>query len=124
MLHFGYLDDASSPHLNLIDRKFNNTPLLFFQTEARFLAVVRHPNIIKMRAMDTGDPYTSTYFIVLDRLYDIMPTRIAAWKKRVRKGFGKMLFDRKGLKEQAFWVERLTVAYDISCALNYLHGNK
>lgn len=74
--------------------------------------------------MDTGDPYTSTYFILLDRLYDIMPTRLTTWKKRVKKGVGKMLFDRKGLKEQAFWVERLTVAYDIACALNYLHGNK
>jgi len=34
--------------------------------ETRFLAVIRHPNIIKMRAMSSIDPYQSNYFIVLD----------------------------------------------------------
>ena len=90
--------------------------------EARFLSVVRHPNIIKMRAMDKDSPYRSDFFVMLDRLYDIMPQRIQKWKKQEKKGLGKMLFDRKGKKAQAFWVERLTVAYDISCALTYLHG--
>lgn len=92
--------------------------------EARFLSVVRHPNIIKMRAMEATNPCSPNFFVLLDRLYDIMPTRLAAWKKRKPKGLGKMMFDRRGLKEQAFWVERLTVAYDLSCALNYLHGLK
>jgi hypothetical protein len=91
--------------------------------EARFLSVVRHPNIIKMRAMDGGDPFQPNFFIMLDRLYDIMPHRIAKWKKQQKKGFG-WIFDRKGKKEQSFWVERLTVAYDIATALTYLHDLK
>lgn len=89
--------------------------------EARFLAVVRHPNIIKMRAMEQCDPFHSNYFIVLDKLYDIMPKRLKQWKSRKKIGL-KKLFDLKGKKAQAFWVERLTVAYDIACALSYLHG--
>eukprot|EP00980_Cylindrotheca_fusiformis_P025064 scaffold12982_cov129-Cylindrotheca_fusiformis.AAC.12 len=89
--------------------------------EARFLAVVRHPNIIKMRATEARDPFHSDYFIVMDKLYDIMPQRLKKWKSRKKTGI-KKLFDMKGKKAQAFWVERLTVAYDIACALSYLHG--
>ena len=89
--------------------------------EARFLSVVRHPNIIKMRAMEESDPFHSKFFLVLDRLFDIMPQRLKKWKSRKSNGFKKLL-DMKGKKKQAFWVERLTVAYDIACALSYLHG--
>lgn len=89
--------------------------------ESRFLAVIRHPNIIKMRAMEETNPYHGGFFLVLDRLYDIMPQRLAKWKKRQSGGLSK-LFDRKGKKAMAFWVERLTVSYDIACALSYLHG--
>jgi hypothetical protein len=90
--------------------------------EARFLSVVRHPNIIKMRAMDMGDRYRPEFFVVLDKLYDIMPIRLQKWKKQKKGGLNKMMFDRKGNKQAAFWVERLTVAYDIACALKYLHA--
>jgi serine/threonine protein kinase len=89
--------------------------------ESRFLSVIRHPNIIKMRAMEEADPFHSGFFLVLDRLFDIMPQRLKKWQKQQSGGF-KKLFDRKGKKAQAFWVERLTVAYDIACALSYLHG--
>ena len=76
-----------------------------------------------MRAMDVGDPYRTGFFVVLDRLYDIMPMRLKKWKKRKGGGMKKM-FDLQGKKSQAFWVERVTVAYDIACALSYLHGLK
>ena len=89
--------------------------------EAKFLAVIRHPNIIKMRALAFGTPFSTDYFVVLDRLYDILPTRLSSWKKRRMTGIGKLL-DRKGKRETAFWLERITVAYDLSCALKYLHG--
>ena len=93
--------------------------------EARFLAVIRHPNIIKMRAMAATDPFApeDSFFLVLDRLYDILGTRIAKWKKQKPKGMGKVL-DRKGKKEALLWVERITVVYDLSCALQYLHESK
>lgn len=89
--------------------------------EARFLAIVRHPNIIKMRAMEARDPFHSDYFLLMDKLYDIMPQRLKKWESR-KKSVTTKVFDRKGTKKQEFWVERLTVAYDIACALSYLHG--
>jgi serine/threonine protein kinase len=90
--------------------------------EARFLAVIRHPNIIKMRATCLGTPFSPEYFVVLDRLYDIMGQRITKWKKKQPKGLGRMM-DRKGKKELAFWLERVTVAYDLGCAIKYLHDS-
>jgi len=93
--------------------------------EARFLSVIRHPNIIKMRAMALTDPFSvdKPFFVVLDRLYDILGPRIIKWKKQKPTGMAKVL-DRKGKKEGLLWVERITVAYDLSCALQYLHESK
>jgi hypothetical protein len=88
--------------------------------EARFLSVIRNPNIIKMRGMAMGSPFDLKFFVVLDRLYDIMSTRLVKWKKQIPKGMAKLL-DRSGKKELAFWVERCTVCYDLACALKYLH---
>lgn len=88
--------------------------------EARFLSVVRHPNIIKMRAMDRGSIYEPTFFVVLDRLYDILSKRLTSWKKRMGNKMSKLM-DRGGKKKLAFWLERLTFAYDLACALKYLH---
>jgi len=93
--------------------------------ETRFLAVVRHPNIIKMRAVSDIDPYQDRYFIVLDRLYDTLTQRVAAWKDSRRKmtGFNKVR-DLKGDKKKALWIDRLLVAHDICSALRYLHVNR
>lgn len=91
--------------------------------EARFLAVIRHPNIIKMRAMAVGTSYSRDFFVVLDRLYDILTVRLVTWKKRKPGGL-KKLMDSKGKKALAFWLERVTVAHDIACALKYLHSLK
>jgi hypothetical protein len=88
--------------------------------EARFLSVIRNPNIIKMRGMAMGSPFNFNFFVVLDRLYDIMSTRLVKWRKQIPKGMGKLM-DRGGKKELAFWVERCTVCYDLACALKYLH---
>jgi hypothetical protein len=97
--------------------------------EARFLSVIRHSNIIKMRAMamttssaaagKSGyfDPH---FFVILDKLYDILSSRFIKWKRRLPTKMSRLL-DRGGKKEMAFWLERLTVGYDLSCALKYLH---
>lgn len=94
--------------------------------EARFLSVIRHPNIIKMRAMAITSPYSvdEPFFVVLDRLYDILGTRLQKWKKQKPGGVLTMLCDRKGTREMSFLVERLNVGYDLSCALAYLHDMK
>jgi hypothetical protein len=93
--------------------------------EARFLSIIRHPNIIKMRAMAASSPYSieEPFFVVLDRLYDILGVRVAKWKRQ-RPGSLRKLLDRKNKRENAFWMERITVGYDLACALQYLHDMK
>lgn len=91
--------------------------------EARFLAILRHANIIKMRAVSTCSPYDSNFFVVLDRLYDTLTTRLIKWQKQKPAGIKKLL-DRGGKKESAFWAERCGFAYDLACALKFLHQSK
>jgi hypothetical protein len=104
-------------------------PTLFVNTivdmalEAKFLPAVRHPNIIKMRAMAVGNTCQSEYFIVLDRLYDTLNDRFKKWQKKESNGFAK-LFDLKKKKEKTFLAQRLTVAYDVASAIEYLHNLK
>lgn len=97
--------------------------LMDLAMEARFLAVIRHPNIIKMRAVGSMGPFSQAepYFLVLDRLYDTMTDRLAKWKK---KGGGALRMMTGEKKRKAFWVERLEVAFDLGAALAYLHDRK
>mmetsp|Transcript_22856 Transcript_22856/g.26453 ORF Transcript_22856/g.26453 Transcript_22856/m.26453 type:complete len:398 (+) Transcript_22856:128-1321(+) len=90
--------------------------------ETKFLAVIKHPNIIKMRAVSTNSPYSIGYFIVLDRLYDTLTDRLKAWReqKTNMSGFSRVR-DLKGAKKKELWVERLMVAYELVGALKYLH---
>lgn len=89
-------------------------------TEARFLSVIRHSNIIKMRAMDDANPFTSGFFVLLDKLYDIMPSKLKKWKRQDGGGLKKMFKSKKA--KNALYLERLAVVYDLACALSYLHG--
>ena len=93
--------------------------------ESRFLSVIRHPNIIKMRGVADCNPYDRGFFVVLDRLYATLTMKISEWKKQVGKtsGIGKIL-DMKGKKKRKIWVDRLVVVYDLSTALEYLHNQK
>jgi serine/threonine protein kinase len=95
--------------------------------ETRFMSDILHPNIVKVRAMARCGPFGSSgdYFLVMDRLYDTLETRMyKTWEKKskLQKSFlGKTILDRKGAKKDALWEERLVYAYDLSSALNYLH---
>lgn len=92
--------------------------------ETKFLAIIRHPNIIKMRAVSTSSEYSLGYFIVLDRLYDTLTDRMRAWKEQKSNlsGFSRVR-DLKGAKKKELWVERLMVGYELTGALKYLHDN-
>lgn len=80
-------------------------------------------SIIKMRAVSSGTPYSADFFVVLDRLYDILSRTLVSWKTKNVSGMKKLL-DRGGKKATAFWVERISVAHDLGCALKYLHSNQ
>ena len=49
--------------------------------ESRFLSVIRHPNIIKMRGVANCNPYDRGFFVILDRLYSTLTMKIIQWKK-------------------------------------------
>jgi serine/threonine protein kinase len=90
--------------------------------EAKYLSVLSHPNIIKMRGWATTDPLKGGFFLLLDRLYDTLDERIEKWqmaKKHAKGslfGFGSNKDELNGLMR-----DRLIVAYDLASAFRYLH---
>ena len=60
--------------------------------EAKYLSVVKHPNIVKMRAWAACDPLSGgdSFFLVLDRLYDTLDTRMEKWKQVKKKAKGPL----------------------------------
>lgn len=95
-------------------------------TETRVLSDTEHPNIVKVRAFAHVSPFHDEYFIMMDRLYDTMESRITKWAKKVKQnsGLGGRMFDRKGLKKKKLWEDKIMAAFDLSSALGYLHGRK
>lgn len=95
--------------------------------ETRILSDTEHPNIIKARALAVVDPFSEEYFIMMDRLYDTLGSRIKKWKKGVKRISGRLsatFFDRRGEKKNELWHARLVAAFDLSDALGYLHRKK
>lgn len=101
------------------------TLLLFCCTqEAKFLASLSHPNIIKLRGMAAAGTsgFASMeergYFLLLDRLQCTLEHKIEHWRN-----FEKALSLDNGKKRRSFLAERLHVAFDVAAALSYLHSN-
>lgn len=93
--------------------------------EARFLASLTHPNIIRMRGA-AGQPGGPSFMIMMDRLYQTLEQKIDQWKS-------EEILEQRGCvglwkKPQRVWahavLERMEMAYDISRALNFLHEHK
>mmetsp|Transcript_29977 Transcript_29977/g.69905 ORF Transcript_29977/g.69905 Transcript_29977/m.69905 type:complete len:490 (-) Transcript_29977:131-1600(-) len=98
--------------------------------EARFLSDIEHPNIIKLRGLSNQSPFDCeangkySYFLLMDRLYDTLERRLGRWAKVANKG-KKGLFARKAKASEVeeLFKERIIVAFDLSAALDYLHGS-
>jgi len=50
--------------------------------EAKFLAVLRHPNIIKMRATASSTPYNSSYFVLLIAFMTPCPNALSPGRRK------------------------------------------
>jgi len=101
--------------------------------EARFLACLEHPNIVKMRGMTHTDVEAfasgieGDFFLIMDRLSETLESRIQTWQKETKLLKGRVagsIFDRKGNKLKYHLASRLEVAYEIGNALKYLHGKR
>lgn len=94
--------------------------------ESQFLAVIEHPNIIKMRGVSNLDPLDTDYFIVIDRLYDTLDKKIKIdWKTRddeCKPSFLRKRDEMSKLQESCLLIERLVCAIDLSSALKFLHS--
>jgi len=94
------------------------------QQEAKFLASLSHPNIIKLRGMAAaGTSGFATmqergYFLLLDRLQCTLEHKLDHWRN-----FNKIV-GSDGKKQRGFLAERLHVAFDIAAALSYLHAHQ
>jgi serine/threonine protein kinase len=95
--------------------------------EAKFLASLNHPNIIKIRGECRQSPFDCTgYFIILDYLPETLPNRLNQWMHTYRAtkgitGFCTSLGTGNESKVKRLMTERLLVAYDIATVGNYLH---
>jgi serine/threonine protein kinase len=100
---------------------FSNKPNT--KQEAKFLASLSHPNIIKLRGMAAAGTsgfatlHERGYFLLLDRLQCTLEHKIDHWKQ-----FNKALSEDSSKKRRAFLAERLHVSFDVAAALSYLHG--
>jgi serine/threonine protein kinase len=102
-------------------------PFFFsFPQEAKFLASLEHPNIIKLRGMAAaGTSGFATmqergYFLLLDRLQCTLEDKIDLW----RDYDAEIQSDKSGKKRRYFLAERLHVAFDVCAALDYLHASQ
>lgn len=93
--------------------------------EAKFLAVVSHPNIIKMRGTASTDSLRYDFFIILDRLYETLDERIDVWAEQEKQFVGCCAGMWGANKEEltSLRLERITALYDLSKAMAYLHEN-
>lgn len=90
--------------------------------EAKYLSSLSHPSILDVRGVASCGPFKEGYFIILDRLPEMLPKRLNRWMTvdRQTKGVTGILTGGKN-KADGLLVERFVVAHDIASALGYLH---
>ena len=94
--------------------------------EVKFLAVLNHPHIIKMRGVCSAGLCSRDAFIVVDRLFETLDERIPSWRMNQRRFSGGLglVIDSKGRKKEKLFAQRLSVAYSLRSAFEYLHSNR
>jgi serine/threonine protein kinase len=91
-------------------------------SETRLLAGLNHPHICKLRATAIEPTFHQDYFIILDRLYEVLDSRLQVWQKRWQKYHG--LFGRfySLSKKKQLWFDQLSAGHGLASAIAYLHS--
>ena len=88
--------------------------------EAKFLANLSHPHIIRLHALSTegmnGFGKEKGYFLILDRLSESLDSRLQSWSVQVKDATSTTQ------KKQQLMVDRMKVAMDVCSALSHLHS--
>ena len=120
--HARYAIKKLKPDLSDKDKKY---AVMDMAIESKFLAVISHPNIVKMRGTASTDSLRYDYFIVMDRLYGTLDERIDDWTEQEKMVGGSCCglwgVDSERLAEVR--LERITALYDVTKAMEYLHEN-
>jgi len=91
--------------------------------EAKFLAVLSHPNIINMRGVGhvPGHP---DYFMILERIDCTLEDKRNLWREELKQSKKRLSIrsgkEQKSLSEELHRVS-LTVIYEVANAMKYLH---
>lgn len=87
--------------------------------EAKFLANLNHPHIIRLHALSTegvkGFQKENGYFLIVDRLSETLVSRIKTWGVQAESATSTS-------QKQRLMLDRLRVAVDISSAVAHLHS--
>lgn len=106
-----------------VDEEMMEDAAIDLASEAKFLASLSHPNIIKMRAV-VGMPGDPGFLMVMDRLYQTLNEKIREWKKAEKsyKGFLGVVGRRQEDLDHVR-LDRMVALYDVSRAIRYLHSH-
>lgn len=121
-------------HLLLEDanEKESDNARIDLAIEVKYLQVLSHPHIIKLRGLfQTDDPFHLAYFFIMDRLYDTLEDKMkewtgcqrSLWKQTFSSCYGDPM-DHEYIPEKDLMTQRLLVAHDIASAFDYMHTNK
>lgn len=108
-----------------IDKERRKDAVIDLACEAKYLASITHPNIVRLRAT-VEVPGQNHFAIVMDRLVMTLSEKLDTWRNNLKQYRGKMGglvgANKHGL--EIIYSERMLALYDIARAMRYLHRCK
>lgn len=117
-----YVLKRVAPDMKFSDKLTYMKGIIDMAMEAKFLAVLDHPNIIGLIGVSTQDAYSDGYFLVIEKLDETLSRKIKTWTNIDRQCKGITgVFTGSKRKEEDLYRDRIEAAYDIAAGAAYLH---